>query len=218
MVVFSQPSTRYLVDRLKEVCLGERLHVANDALLMLCKSSENDVRTCLNTLQYMQNIKDAVRITPEIIQKVGIGGKDMTKTVFDVWSKVFTLPRRRGTVETAAARISAAQTRAAELTHAVMSVYVWWRCRCRCGRCGTRPVHCAFFFFWVPAHRRDGPLMLAGLHHNFPQSKYQDPTFSKTVECADWLCFADRCMVRPRRQPSVCFSFAFSLPPFAVVV
>ena len=64
VVVFPKPHTQRLVTRLRQICKAERVPVANDALQYLCNASENDVRTCLNTLQFVRCVLLLVACVP----------------------------------------------------------------------------------------------------------------------------------------------------------
>jgi hypothetical protein len=54
VVVFPKTSSQRLIARLKDVCAQEHMVATSDALTQLCTMSANDIRTCLNTLQFVR--------------------------------------------------------------------------------------------------------------------------------------------------------------------
>ena len=52
VVPFPPTSSTKLAERLKEIALREKLSTDLTALLALCKKSDNDIRSCLSTLQF----------------------------------------------------------------------------------------------------------------------------------------------------------------------
>jgi hypothetical protein len=53
IVEFGHTATARLVDRLKAICRAENLTVTGEALRALAVATDNDIRSCLNTLQVM---------------------------------------------------------------------------------------------------------------------------------------------------------------------
>ena len=54
LVEFTKTPTERLVTRLKQICQKEGLAVTSDALAYLAQLTDNDIRSCLNTLQYLR--------------------------------------------------------------------------------------------------------------------------------------------------------------------
>ena len=57
LLVFTATDQSRLVQRLLEVCRVEGMRASLSALTALCDKAENDIRSCLNTLQVMQTYK-----------------------------------------------------------------------------------------------------------------------------------------------------------------
>lgn len=53
LLVFTATDQSRLVQRLLEVCRMEGMRASLSALTALCDKAENDIRSCLNTLQVM---------------------------------------------------------------------------------------------------------------------------------------------------------------------
>jgi len=80
-----------LAGRLLAISQKESLRIDMTALLQLAEKTENDIRSCLNTLQFIQQKKKEFR--PEDLKNVDIGRKDMKKGVQLILTEVFQLPK-----------------------------------------------------------------------------------------------------------------------------
>ncbi|KAI6652659.1 Chromosome transmission fidelity protein 18-like [Oopsacas minuta] len=90
---FPQTATTKLSNRLGYICSEEMLHSNITALMMLCERSGNDIRACLNSLQFISyQTKD---ISIEVISSKVVDRKDANKGLFDLWKEVFHLPVNR---------------------------------------------------------------------------------------------------------------------------
>lgn len=58
-----------------------------DGMIALCDKTNNDIRSSLNTLQFLS--KRTNRITSKIINELNIGQKDMEKGIFTIMNEVF---------------------------------------------------------------------------------------------------------------------------------
>lgn len=85
--VFVQPTVNRVVSRLKYICNKEGMKTSSIALTALAEHTECDIRSCLNTLQFL-NKKNEVLNAWEIGSQV-VGRKDMSRGVFDVWKEIF---------------------------------------------------------------------------------------------------------------------------------
>ena len=54
----------------------------------IVEKSEKDIRTALNSLQYVANMQE---ITTEKLEKSNIGSKDSNKSLFEIWKEFFKL-------------------------------------------------------------------------------------------------------------------------------
>lgn len=62
--------------------------VAPQALTTLCERTEHDVRSCLNTLQFLSKRTRSIRSSH--VSGVQCAQKDMVKSAFGVWQDLFT--------------------------------------------------------------------------------------------------------------------------------
>ncbi|XP_024521567.1 chromosome transmission fidelity protein 18 homolog [Selaginella moellendorffii] len=85
--IFSPPSPHRIVTRLNFICKSEGYKVDTRALAALAVHTESDIRSCLNTLQFLfrngQSLK-ALEVASQVI-----GKKDMTSSMFDIWLETF---------------------------------------------------------------------------------------------------------------------------------
>ncbi|CAG8480683.1 7964_t:CDS:10 [Ambispora leptoticha] len=81
--------TQILTNRLKDICDREKLSADMRTLSNLVETSDGDIRSCLNTLQYIKQKSDVVTI--DLIAESGVGIKDTQRSIFTVWEEIFTL-------------------------------------------------------------------------------------------------------------------------------
>ncbi|GAV66147.1 AAA domain-containing protein [Cephalotus follicularis] len=85
--IFIQPTVSRVVSRLKYICNQEDMKTSSIALTTLAEYTECDIRSCLNTLQFLNKKMEALNVL-EISSQV-VGRKDMSKSVFDIWKEIF---------------------------------------------------------------------------------------------------------------------------------
>ncbi|XVF84667.1 hypothetical protein PTKIN_Ptkin17bG0055900 [Pterospermum kingtungense] len=84
---FVQPTVSRVVSRLKYICSNEGMKTSSIALTALAEFTECDIRSCLNTIQFLNKKKEALNVM-EISSQV-VGRKDMSKSAFDIWKEIF---------------------------------------------------------------------------------------------------------------------------------
>ncbi|CAH8561952.1 unnamed protein product [Schistosoma intercalatum] len=96
-----------LVSRLDLITKTEGLSLDKITLTQLVEMSDRDIRSCLNTLQFLNSVKSlgnninhksgclSVNDILSLSQFHNGGMKDVQKSVFDVWKAVFTIPSSR---------------------------------------------------------------------------------------------------------------------------
>lgn len=82
-----------LAARLYEVIRQEHLKSDMTTLLALCEKTDNDIRSCLNTLQFIQ--RKCKELTVKMVQHLTVGQKDTNKSLFSLWYEIFSLPRAK---------------------------------------------------------------------------------------------------------------------------
>lgn len=76
-----------LASRLLEISTHERLAADMSSLLVLCEKANNDIRSCLSTLQFIFNKGKVLKVSD--IQNLSIGQKDVQRSLFYVWQEIF---------------------------------------------------------------------------------------------------------------------------------
>ncbi|XP_062210694.1 uncharacterized protein LOC133912120 [Phragmites australis] len=84
--MFVQPTISRVVNRLKYICKSEDFKTSAIALSALAEYTECDIRSCLNTLQFLNKKSVALNITAFDSQV--IGQKDKSKSILDVWKQI----------------------------------------------------------------------------------------------------------------------------------
>ncbi|XP_026303342.1 chromosome transmission fidelity protein 18 homolog isoform X3 [Piliocolobus tephrosceles] len=81
-----------LVQRLQEVSLRQGMRTDPGVLAALCEKTDNDIRACINTLQFLYS-RGQRELSVRDVQATRVGLKDQRRGLFSVWQEVFQLPR-----------------------------------------------------------------------------------------------------------------------------
>jgi len=91
VIPFPPTGSSKLASRLKEVAAAEGMRADLTALLTLCKKTDNDIRSCLSSLQFFR--KRGRVLHSADVADLAVGSKDSAKSLFSVWDDIFTVPR-----------------------------------------------------------------------------------------------------------------------------
>lgn len=92
-VVFKKVPMMSIAKRLQDICDMEGLDSDLRTLSMLSETTDGDIRSCLNTLQFVRG--KSTTFTRDMLDKAGVGSKDMGKSLFSVWEELFCAPNAR---------------------------------------------------------------------------------------------------------------------------
>ncbi|XP_040212386.1 chromosome transmission fidelity protein 18 homolog isoform X3 [Rana temporaria] len=92
MLNFPQTLPSRLVQRLYEITIRQGMKTDTGALMALCEKTENDIRSCINTLQFLRG-RGKKELNVKTVQTMKIGQKDQNKSLFFVWQEIFQLPK-----------------------------------------------------------------------------------------------------------------------------
>uniref|UniRef100_A0A8C7ESQ5 Chromosome transmission fidelity protein 18 homolog n=1 Tax=Neovison vison TaxID=452646 RepID=A0A8C7ESQ5_NEOVI len=81
-----------LAQRLQEISLRQGMRADPGALAALCEKTDNDIRACINTLQFLYG-RGRRELSVHAVWTTRVGLKDQRKGLFSVWQEVFQLPR-----------------------------------------------------------------------------------------------------------------------------
>ncbi len=90
---FPTTSVARLTSRLTFICKRENLRADKTSLMNLCELAANDIRSCINTLEFIKNKSEVVSTLT--IRAAGMGKKNVKKGLYDVWASIFTMPRAK---------------------------------------------------------------------------------------------------------------------------
>jgi chromosome transmission fidelity protein 18 len=84
-VELREPSALQVASRLKQICVQEKMVASQHTLSILATRSGCDVRTCLNTLQFVRAKTN--QLTDEMLDAVPVGRKDAGASAFSLWKQ-----------------------------------------------------------------------------------------------------------------------------------
>ncbi|XP_070617024.1 chromosome transmission fidelity protein 18 homolog [Erythrolamprus reginae] len=83
-----------LVQRLHEIAVMQGMKADIGALTILCEKTDNDIRSCINTLQFLYG-RGKTEVNVRTVQAATVGLKDRNKGLFSIWQEIFQLPKVR---------------------------------------------------------------------------------------------------------------------------
>ncbi|KAI1896113.1 hypothetical protein AGOR_G00091470 [Albula goreensis] len=92
LLSFPQTQPSRLVQRLADIARRQGMKVDTGALMALCEKTDNDIRSCINTLQFLHG-RGQRQLDQRLVQSMSVGLKDQNKGLFSVWQEIFQLPR-----------------------------------------------------------------------------------------------------------------------------
>ncbi|KAI1316192.1 hypothetical protein EDD11_010364 [Mortierella claussenii] len=188
---FKRPSIRSVVARLQQICEVEQVASDTRAFGALYEMTEGDMRSCLNTLQFIKNKSRASTLaaaassvssiggpdansggqglTLEALNKATIGRKDQSKSLFSVWEELFQAPYARKARSALKVVEEGRDGPVKDDTNAYVS------------RMAT-----------LIQTNGDYEKLMQGCFENYPNMIFHDVAMSKIIECGDWLAFYDQ--------------------------
>ena len=154
------------MSRLREIARCEGLEVEDEALRVLVEMVGGDVRSSVNTLQFVHHRMtvggsgSGKRLNADSLRQLGVGVKDMTKGRFDLLDRVLNAKREKGNSGTSGIG---------------GSKRVW---------AGRQPASTLDELFIACQQVDDPPRFLTTLHHNYLALKLPDPTLTALTSLA----------------------------------
>uniref|UniRef100_A0A8C3J0D1 Chromosome transmission fidelity protein 18 homolog n=1 Tax=Calidris pygmaea TaxID=425635 RepID=A0A8C3J0D1_9CHAR len=176
---FPQTAPSRLAQRLCEIALRQGMRADTGALLALCEKTENDIRSCINTLQFLHG-RGQKELSVQMVQTMKIGLKDQNKGLFSIWQEIFQLPRvqrhRIGMDPALPAQLLVGDE---DLVHLK----------------GTAGFGTSYHRFHHILHLAvssgEQEKLAQGLYENFLNMKLRDSSFSSVCLALEWLGFSD---------------------------
>ena len=176
-VSFTQPSPAALVARLREIARCEGMEVEDEALRVLVEMVGGDVRSSVNTLQFVHHRMTATnsgsshrRLNANSLRQLGVGVKDMTKGRFELLDRVLNAKRDKGSGGSGGTSVIAGNKR------------VW---------AGRPPTSMLDELFTACQQVDDVQRFMSTLHHNVLALKLPDPTLHSLTTLTDAFSSVD---------------------------
>ncbi|XP_051789292.1 chromosome transmission fidelity protein 18 homolog [Erpetoichthys calabaricus] len=168
-----------LVQRLCEIARKQGMKADTGALMALCEKTENDIRACVNTLQFLHS-RGRKDVSMKDMQTMRFGLKDQNRGLFSVWQEIFQLPRvkRKRIGQELFLPTPALETREDEPVST-----------------GSVAQNAAAQRFYHILHLTtstgDHEKVTQGLYDNFLNMKFKDPHLISLCLALEWLEFTD---------------------------
>jgi len=169
IVDFTAAPKNKFVDRLKYIVSNEGMQVESRVLAALAESVDFDIRSALNTLQFVHS--KGHKMTAGLLNSMAIGRKDVEKSRFEVWDAVFCQRERK--------KDNLLVMRDMRETDQVNN------------RAAIQALSKTKELLGLLSDAGDLDKIMEGLFHNYPSVGYTDPSLYKTVEVAEWFSFAE---------------------------
>jgi len=164
-----KPKTGRLATRLGEICAAEGLQADPSSLTALCELADNDIRSCLNTLQFIR--KKTTVLSASALSTSLVGHKDVAKSMFKIWEAIF-LTDSSAAMRAMLGAKAGAWSSSKPKTQADD---------------GDLAPHLRLYSS-IMSLNETGRL-IEGVRENLGQVKYVDPDLTKTVQVLDWLAW-----------------------------
>uniref|UniRef100_A0AAY4C611 Chromosome transmission fidelity protein 18 homolog n=1 Tax=Denticeps clupeoides TaxID=299321 RepID=A0AAY4C611_9TELE len=167
LLAFPQTQPSRLVQRLAEISRHQGMKAESGALMTLCEKTDNDIRSCINTLQFLHG-RGKKQLDQRMVSSVCVGQKDQNKGLFSVWQEIFQLPRVKRKRIGAEALMSSEEAGLKEGAQRLQNI-----------------LH-------LSSSTGEYEKLTQGLYDNFLSMKVRDPSLGGVCDGLDWLCFVDR--------------------------
>ncbi|XP_026115555.1 chromosome transmission fidelity protein 18 homolog [Carassius auratus] len=166
LLAFPQTLPSRLAQRLAEITRRQGMKADTGTLMALCEKTDNDIRACINTLQFLHR-RGQKNLDQRSVNSISVGLKDQNKGLFSVWQEIFQLPRLKrkriggdpfGGLDEAG--LKDGSQRLQHILHLVSS-------------------------------NGEHEKLTQGLYDNFLSMKLKDPGMLGVCSGLDWLCFSD---------------------------
>uniref|UniRef100_A0A8C1SD75 Chromosome transmission fidelity protein 18 homolog n=1 Tax=Cyprinus carpio TaxID=7962 RepID=A0A8C1SD75_CYPCA len=88
LLAFPRTLPSRLAQRLAEITKQQGMKADTGTLMALCEKTDNDIRACINTLQFLHR-RGQKHLDQRSVSSVSVGLKDQNKGLFSVWQEIF---------------------------------------------------------------------------------------------------------------------------------
>uniref|UniRef100_A0AAR2JUC5 Chromosome transmission fidelity protein 18 homolog n=1 Tax=Pygocentrus nattereri TaxID=42514 RepID=A0AAR2JUC5_PYGNA len=160
----TQPSR--LAQRLAEIARRQGMKADTGTLMALCEKTDNDIRSCINTLQFLHG-RGQKQLDQRVVSSMCVGLKDQNKGLFSLWQEIFQLPRLKRKRVGGDVFGGLEEVGFKEGTQRLQHI-----------------IHLA-------SSNGEHEKLTQGLYDNFLSMKLKDPGLLGVCAGLDWLCFSD---------------------------
>ncbi|XP_021267350.1 chromosome transmission fidelity protein 18 homolog [Numida meleagris] len=179
LLSFPRTAPSRLAQRLGEIAQLQGMRADTGALLALCEKTENDIRSCINTLQFLHG-RGQKDLDVRMVQTMKIGLKDQNKGLFSIWQEIFQLPRvQRHRIGMDPALPNLLLADEDEVSHLGARAAL------------TASSHRFHRVLHLASSSGEQEKLAQGLYENFLNMKLRDSSFSSVCLALEWLCFSD---------------------------
>uniref|UniRef100_UPI0037E8DE2C chromosome transmission fidelity protein 18 homolog n=1 Tax=Semicossyphus pulcher TaxID=241346 RepID=UPI0037E8DE2C len=161
---FPQTQPSRLAQRLAEISLKQGMKADTGTLISLCEKTDNDIRSCINTLQFLHG-RGLKKVDSRTIQSVSVGQKDQNKGLFHLWQAIFQLQRaKRKRIGEGFEEAPGSGGGAQRFQH----------------------------ILHLASSSGEFEKVSQGLYENYLSMRVRDPNLESVCDALDWLSFSDR--------------------------
>ncbi|KAJ7390212.1 hypothetical protein OS493_026722 [Desmophyllum pertusum] len=189
LVTFPPTIPGRLATRLLEISRQELINTDMTTLTSLCEKTDNDIRSCLNTLQFIH--KRHGRVWLEHVQSMEIGQKDSHRSLFSIWQEIFHLPKPKR--HRFAASANNENQNSLANNRGLLSMGALEGNSSSSGEQRAMTSLSNRFHTVLHSAMSSGQYekVAQGLFENYLQVKIKDPSFEVVVSGTEWLEFSD---------------------------
>lgn len=173
------PKGRF-VERLKQITKNEGMDVDARTLGALADVVDCDIRSALNTLQFVHTRATpgiiGPKLTSAMLNSLALGRKDVEKSRFEIWDAIF-CESRTSKRDSSLSMRNSRETEATNPSGASQVV--------------NAKAQKLAELSGLLSDAGDLDKIFEGVFHNYLRIGMADPSGGKTVECAEWFVFAD---------------------------
>ncbi|ORX89116.1 P-loop containing nucleoside triphosphate hydrolase protein, partial [Basidiobolus meristosporus CBS 931.73] len=162
-------SANKLIDRLHYICQEEDMVADSKALNALYEMTDGDLRSCLNTLQFLK--RKTRHVTIDTLSQVYIGRKDMSKSLFTVWENIF---------------LNSSKHRKTIKFHSATDDF------CEHGSPGELENRYVSSLVSLVHTNNEYDKLVQGVFHNYLNQRFYDGSGDKLHKAGEWLFFYDQ--------------------------
>ncbi|KAG7237097.1 hypothetical protein INR49_032847 [Caranx melampygus] len=151
------------IDGAPAISLQQGMKADTGTLMSLCEKTDNDIRSCINTLQFLFG-RGHKQLDTKMIQSVSVGQKDQNKGLFHLWQEIFQLPRTKRKRIGQGFEEQGAGSGAQRFQH----------------------------ILHLASSSGEYEKVSQGLYDNYLNMRVRDPNLQNVSEALDWLSLSDR--------------------------